>query len=260
MATPGMEPRGADGVPLSRREALLSAVPGFGAVRGEALSELASRMQVERFSVGGVVVAEGALGDRLYVVVEGRVEVSVQGNDKRIPLATLGAGEMFGEIALLTASRLRSATVTARTPLVALSLAQRELDAVLVEYPQAEVTLQATSEARLVAKFLKQVSHFATLPPGRTSWLAMRLASLNVEPGNIIVWQGERGDTCYLIRGGNVEVLLKDATIGIERQIAMLGVGALFGEAALLTDAPRNATVRALERCQLLRLRRGDLL
>ena len=45
-----------------------------------------------------------------------------------------------------------------------------------------------------------------------------------------------------------------------ERSLATLGAGSLFGEAALLTDALRNATVRALEPCELLALRRTDLL
>jgi putative peptide zinc metalloprotease protein len=47
---------------------------------------------------------------------------------------------------------------------------------------------------------------------------------------------------------------------GEEHNLATLGPGSLFGEAALLTDAPRNATVRALEPCELLALRRTDLL
>ena len=45
-----------------------------------------------------------------------------------------------------------------------------------------------------------------------------------------------------------------------ERNLATLGPGSLFGEAALLTDAPRNATVRALDPCELLALHRSDLL
>jgi hypothetical protein len=47
---------------------------------------------------------------------------------------------------------------------------------------------------------------------------------------------------------------------GDERNLATLGPGSLFGEAALLTGEPRNATVRAIEPCTLLVLRRTDLL
>ena len=69
---------------------------------------------------------------------------------------------------------------------------------------------------------------------------------------------GEYGEECYLLRSGQVEVVVEEE--GGERSLATLEAGSLFGEAALLTDAPRNATVRALEPCELLALRRTDLL
>ena len=56
-----------------------------------------------------------------------------------------------------------------------------------------------------------------------------------------------------------MEVLAQQGE-GEERNLATLGPGSLFGEAALLTDAPRNATVRALDPCELLALHRSDLL
>ena len=56
-----------------------------------------------------------------------------------------------------------------------------------------------------------------------------------------------------------MEVLAKGAQ-GDERSLATRGPGSLFGEAALLSDEPRNATVRALEPCMLLALHRTDLL
>jgi hypothetical protein len=74
-----------------------------------------------------------------------------------------------------------------------------------------------------------------------------------------IVRQGEVGDSCYLLREGRAEVLAHEGE-SEERNLATLGPGSLFGEAALLTDAPRNATVRALDPCELLALHRSDLL
>jgi len=73
-----------------------------------------------------------------------------------------------------------------------------------------------------------------------------------------VISQGESGDACYLVRSGRVEVIQRDGD-GV-RQIATLGAGALFGEMALLTDAPRNATVRALTPSELLVLHRSQLL
>jgi CRP-like cAMP-binding protein len=111
----------------------------------------------------------------------------------------------------------------------------------------------------LVAKFLKQASPFSTLAGERLRRLAARLKRLDVPAGDTIIRQGEGGEECYLLRSGRVEVLARGAQAG-ERKLATRGPGSVFGEAALLTDEPRNATVRALELCTLLALRRTDLL
>lgn len=63
--------------------------------------------------------------------------------------------------------------------------------------------------------------------------------------GATIVRQGERGDCFYLIRRGRVAVLVDDGSG--PRQVNVLGKGDFFGDRALVTDEPRNATVVALE-------------
>ena len=81
---------------------------------------------------------------------------------------------------------------------------------------------------------------------------------LHFGPGEAIVREGEPGDCLYQVLQGRVEVL---KAIGTARQVAVrqLGAGELFGEMTLLLDAPRSATVRALEECRLLRLNRASV-
>ena len=62
-------------------------------------------------------------------------------------------------------------------------------------------------------------------------------------PGDVLFRQGEPGDAAYFIRSGQVEIVRE--TDGSESVLAQLGAGQYFGEAALLSNAPRNATVRA---------------
>jgi CRP-like cAMP-binding protein len=63
------------------------------------------------------------------------------------------------------------------------------------------------------------------------------------EPGQVICRQGDVGDSAYFIRSGEVEVVRE--TNKIESVIAKLRTGQYFGETALLSNEPRNATVRA---------------
>lgn len=250
---------GDSNTPIGERLALLRGVPAFARLPEGTLEEVANLLDEERYPAGTVVVAEGDRGDRLYLIFGGHAEVSAEGSKGPMPLATLGPGEMFGEIALLEPGGKRQATVTATIDLLTLSLSASAFDRVLDAYPEARTAFSEAAEEMLIAKFLKQASPFAALDADRLRRLASRLERLSIPAGDAIVRQGEVGDTCYLLREGRAEVLAHKGS-GEERNLATLGPGSLFGEAALLTDAPRNATVRALDPCELLALRRADLL
>jgi CRP-like cAMP-binding protein len=242
-----------------RRLELLAEVPAFAHLPSPVLEGLDSRLTEERFHSGDTVVFEGDAGDRLYLIVEGRAVASTAGPSGTVPLATLESGELFGEIALLEPGGKRQATVTALEDLLLLSLHAADFQRVLDANPEARSAFEKSADDLLVAKFLKQASPFSTLDGERLRRLAARLKHLDVPAGDTIIRQGEGGEECYLLRSGRVEVLARGAQAG-ERKLATRGPGSVFGEAALLTDEPRNATVRALEECTLLALRRSDLL
>jgi len=63
-------------------------------------------------------------------------------------------------------------------------------------------------------------------------------------PGQDIFRQGDAGDCAYFIQSGEVEVVRSDS--GAEVVVARLGAGQYFGEMALLSNQPRNATVRTV--------------
>ena len=120
-------------------------------------------------------------------------------------------------------------------------------------HPEARDAFSQAAEEMLVAKFLKQASPFSALDGGHLRRLAAGLKRLSIPVGEAIVRQGEPGEECYLLRSGRVEVVSRNGE-DEERNLATLGPGSVFGEAALLTESPRNATVRALEPCELLAL------
>lgn len=85
------------------------------------------------------------------------------------------------------------------------------------------------------------------------------IAHEHFEKDEVIVRQGDFGDKLYLIESGEVEVLKERPAMPPER-LAVLGPKAYFGETALLTDAPRNATVRTLTPVDAIVLGRSDFL
>lgn len=88
---------------LAEIEIFKSQTPG-------ALAEVAERMQTERFAAGDVVFRQGEPGDKLYLIRSGSVDVVREDDGAEQVLATRRAGEVFGELALLS-DKPRSATI-----------------------------------------------------------------------------------------------------------------------------------------------------
>ncbi len=76
--------------------------------------------------------------------------------------------------------------------------------------------------------------------------------------GEIIIQQGENGDSLYVIQDGYVEVVKEIK--GSNSQLAILGKGDFFGEMAVFEGAPRTATVRALGTARVLTIDKRLLL
>ena len=102
----------AEAVVPERQLALLRAIPMFAALPGPTLERLAAGLRRVDVPAGEIVLRQGDVGDRFYVVGAGHAAVEVDGR----PAPDLGPGDHFGEIALLR-DVPRTATVRALEPL-----------------------------------------------------------------------------------------------------------------------------------------------
>lgn len=98
---------------------------------------------------------------------------------------------------------------------------------------------------------MRQVMAFKNLPPANIRTLLERMETVTVNAGDVVIKQGEKGDYYYVLTEGQARV-----TQSIE--LARLKDGDSFGEEALLSGVPRNATVTMLEPGQLMRLAKKD--
>lgn len=101
--------------------------------------------------------------------------------------------------------------------------------------------------------FLRQ--DIVQLKTDRTSAIAYE----HFEAGETVIQQGDFGDKLYIIHSGEVEVL-RETPGAAPARLATLGAGEYFGEMALLTDAPRQATVRSLTPLDVMVVGRTDFL
>jgi len=108
---------------VKRRSATaLAGVPLFDGVSKRHLRALADASDEVTLRAGEQVMREGDLGETLYVVLEGEGKVTRAG--RRV--GRVGPGDFFGELSALDGG-VRTATVTAETPLVALRVFRRTL-------------------------------------------------------------------------------------------------------------------------------------
>jgi CRP/FNR family cyclic AMP-dependent transcriptional regulator len=107
------------------------------------------------------------------------------------------------------------------------------------------------------ADFLTSVPMFSGLQRDELLKFAELTRERTYPKGSVILFQGDPGDSLYVLRQGRAKVVL----IGEDGREVILGVlepGAHFGELALIDDQPRSAHVIAMEDSQLLILRRED--
>jgi putative ABC transport system ATP-binding protein len=104
------------------------------------------------------------------------------------------------------------------------------------------------SDAVIVCEFLKTVELFKNLSPADLTHVAERMTKRHYAAGEFIIHEGEVGEEFFLLVEGRVAVtrLALDGS-GRTTELATLGRGDFFGEAALITGGRRNATVRAID-------------
>ncbi|HEX6738558.1 MAG TPA: cyclic nucleotide-binding domain-containing protein, partial [Vicinamibacteria bacterium] len=108
------------------------------------------------------------------------------------------------------------------------------------------------------ARRLQAIPAFAELTADELLAVVQGLQLLTFEPGQIVVTEGEEGQSLFIIAAGAVTVSVRNP-VGHDVQVARLGEGEFFGEISILAGRPRTATVVAAARCELLELDKESL-
>ena len=101
----------------------------------------------------------------------------------------------------------------------------------------------------------------AGLPEAAVQEIARGMARHKVRASEMILREGESGDSCYVLAHGEARVLKRDPLQprGDLMEVSRLGQGDLFGEVAMLSDRRRHASVQAVSDCELIELPRAHL-
>ena len=223
---------------------------------------------IEEYKPKDIIIREDEIGDSMYVILEGTAEVMIRGGsaNREITIATLRAGDFFGEQALLPeGTGRRNATVRAMHPAklfkidkkyVLLSIKkdvtrpehaedQTEINPEVTELNPELTEVNPNTTSHEVRDLIMKMRLFQTL--GRDELLSIDdwTRVLSVGPGEFVIKEDEGGDYLYVVLEGTVEVFTFDEDDKIVI-LAKHAPGAYFGEQALLADeeGKRNAYVR----------------
>ena len=126
--------------------AQLDAIPLFAELTLDQRASVASSCEELAAKAGSTLVQEGDFGYGMFAITSGTADVIIDGAVVR----TLGPGDMFGEIAVLSGGR-RTATVVAATDMRLITVLNRDLWRLERESPEIATALRATIAERLGA-------------------------------------------------------------------------------------------------------------
>ena len=188
--------------------------------------------------------------DRKFIPIDAPVDLPYDN-----PVATLGPGELFGEMTCMSLYP-RSATVRAQTDCVVLEMLRNVLD-VLQKNKNFRAELERNYRQRALRTHLLSVPVFTDLDDEFIAEMQERVELLRFAPGQVITEEGAAADAFYLVRIGFVKVSQKHGD-GDDLVVAYLSRGGYFGEMGLLAGGRRNATCTALDHVEVVRIAADD--
>ncbi|XP_051883491.1 cGMP-dependent protein kinase 1 isoform X1 [Pristis pectinata] len=198
------------------------------------IQEIVDCMYPVEYGKDSCIIKEGDVGSLVYVMEEGKVEVTKEG----VKLCTMGPGKVFGELAILY-NCTRTATVKTLT----------NVKLWAIDRPCFQTIMMRTGLIKHAEymEFLKSVPTFQNISEEILSKLADVLEETYYEDGEYIIRQGARGDTFFIISKGKVNVTREESSNEEAVFLRTLGKGDWFGEKALQGEDVRTANVIAAE-------------
>jgi len=232
---------------MEERVIFLQQIDLFHKLVRASLEKIAEVMVLKSYNTGERIIKQGDAGDAFYMILSGRVVVTQTttfGSSAGTELARLGPGKSFGDLALIEDAP-RKATVTASSACKCWTLDRHSFKSLFGSMDEA-------LNESIGVSMLQKVRILEALTARQLQVVARCLVSKKFNEGEVIIKQGDVGDSFYLIAKGEVSVQVNHI------QVAALGSGSFFGEMSLLSNEKRSATVTAITEVSCLVLSRSD--
>ncbi len=206
---------------------------------GDALFAFAGQAPLRSYAADSQIFVEGSPGQEVYLVLQGSVRIQRVGQGE---LERVEAGEFFGEFEALAQTN-RSASAIAQTNVHTLRLPKPAIDQLSRFIPQIMQWFKSNMRERILAQLSQPNSLFEELNYEDRLSLLNALSFKSANQGDAIIEEGDPPSGLRIVYSGWLDVWRK-GTDNVDRCVATLGPGDIFGESSLLLARQCNATVR----------------
>jgi len=253
---------------------IIQSVPLMAKLNRMEVVTLASTLKHEQFIEGEALMVQGEKGDKFFIVKEGICEVEIKDKEEVKVVATLGKGDYCGEQALISWDARRNATIRAKFQTECLTLdranfqqifqdskvrfAKRDAKRVAIQaenlegvsIDQSEITPKSTKQIEWLLSCIRKNVLFENYTEGQKTVLVEHMTLVDVKKLQILIKQGDNGNEFYVVEEGVFNVIIDGKLVTTVKR------GMCVGELALIYNAPRAATVKAIKPCKVWSLHR----
>jgi SulP family sulfate permease len=224
------------------------------------LTTLLEEAEVKTAKPGEIVINQDESMQGHLILTEGSLEAqrtwSADGRNDKSYTWELKPTEIEGGFAFLSESnRIR---VRAITDIKYVLIDADKIDALIGWDEHFADDIVSDPELKRRMDLIKQVSVFYKVPLENIKEVFKRMQTREVEAGETVIEQGEKGDCYYVIESGRCDVIQTDPFTDETTCIDTMGPGDAFGEEALIQDSYRNATITMTTPGTLLTLDKKD--
>ena len=232
----------------------------LGPLSTKQLTGLLEHNGVTMAHAGEIIIRENSVMHDHIILVEGELEAqrtwSVEGGNDQSYTWTINAAGNDESFAFLGAAN--NIRARALTDIRYIMIDADTIDVLLGWSQHFAEDMKNDPELKRRMNLVKQITIFHEVPLENAREVFRRMYPKQVQAGEAVVTEGDKGDCYYLIDSGEAEVMRTDPFTEETSCVAKLGPGDAFGEEALLQDACRNATVTMTTPGTLLVLDKDD--